>query len=155
MTASLEEYLQTVYILHSKNGKVRITDIAVKLDCTKASVNRAIKNLCVDGYLNYETYGTIELTEKGIESAKYIIKKYGVLKEFLKQILEIDEETAEKEAKAMKHAISENTATKLDIYINSIIDIGDLTCGYNPESPKCRACVKKTAKNRINKNKKC
>ncbi len=149
MTASLEEYLKTIYILQHTNGKVRVTDIATELNYTKASVNRAIKNLATDEYLKYETYGTIELTAKGEEKALYIIKKYGILKAFLIQVLDVDEKTAETEAKTMKHAISEETAEKLDSYIQSIIDVGDLTCGYNPESEKCRKCVKRTAINRM------
>lgn len=153
MTASLEEYLKTIYIISQKNEKVRITDIALELNYAKPSVNRAVKVLALDGYVNFENYGIVELTDKGIETAIYIIKKYGVLKEFLIQVLEIDEKNAEYEAKKMKHAISEDTAIKLESYIQSIIDVGDLTCSYNPNNKKCRNCIKLTAKNRMKLNK--
>ena len=43
MTASLEEYLKTIYILYNKNGVARVTDIALEMNCTKPSVNRALK----------------------------------------------------------------------------------------------------------------
>lgn len=59
-----EEYLKTIYILKKQNGNIRVTDIANKMNCTKPSVNKAINNLTDNGFLNYESYGTIELTEK-------------------------------------------------------------------------------------------
>ncbi len=59
-----EEYLKTIYILKKQNGNIRVTDIANKMNLTKPSVNKAINNLKNNGFLNYESYGTIELTEK-------------------------------------------------------------------------------------------
>ncbi len=64
ISKSLEEYLKTMYLLNKQNGRVRVTDIAEKMNCTKASVNKAIHNLKDNQLLNYESYGTIELTEK-------------------------------------------------------------------------------------------
>ena len=43
MTASLEEYLKTIYVLYNKNGVARVTDIALEMNCSKPSVNRALK----------------------------------------------------------------------------------------------------------------
>ena len=45
MTASLEEYLKTIYILIKRNGEARVTDIADELGYKKPSVNRALKIL--------------------------------------------------------------------------------------------------------------
>ena len=45
LTNSQEEYLKTIYILENSNKKIRVTDIAKKLNITKPSVNRAIKIL--------------------------------------------------------------------------------------------------------------
>lgn len=58
-----EEYLKTIYIIQKQNNGVRVTDIANKMNCTKPSVNKAINHLKSNGLINYETYGTIELTE--------------------------------------------------------------------------------------------
>ena len=65
ISKSSEEYLKTMYILKQQNGNVRVTDIAQKMNCTKPSVNKAIYNLKNEGLLNYESYGTIELTDSG------------------------------------------------------------------------------------------
>lgn len=151
LTNSLEEYLKTIYVLQTTGKEARVTEIARKLEISKPSVNRALNALKELELIQYETYGDIALTEKGIKVAKDIMKKYSILKLFFTQVLEIDKEIAEEDAKAMKHAISEETARKLDQYIGKILDLGDLDCGYDKTNPKCQNCVKITAKNRIKK----
>ena len=59
-----EEYLKTMYVLIKQNGSVRVTDIANKMNCTKPSVNKALYHLKDNGLVNYESYGTIELTKE-------------------------------------------------------------------------------------------
>ena len=149
LTNSQEEYLKTIYILQKNNQKIRVTDIAKKLKITKPSVNKAINILKDLNLINYKTYGEISLTEDGEKNAREIIKKYDILKMFLTDVLEINQEKAEEEAKQMKYAMSEETAQKLDLYISKILDLGDLDCDYDKTSEKCRNCVKITAKNRL------
>ncbi len=64
VSKALEEYLKTMYILKNQNGNIRVTDVAQYMNCTKPSVNKAVYNLKEAGFLNYESYGTIELTGK-------------------------------------------------------------------------------------------
>lgn len=149
LTNSQEEYLKTIYLLEKSNNKIRVTDIANKLKITKPSVNKAIKTLKEMSLIDYETYGNITLTEEAENIAKNIIKKQDTLEMFLVEVLEIDKAQASEEARAMKHAISEDTAQKLDKYINKVLNLGDLDCNYDETSEKCRNCVKITAKNRI------
>ena len=153
LTNSQEEYLKTIYLFEKNNKKVRVTDIANKLKITKPSVNKAIKTLKEMNLIEYEVYGDIALTDNAEKIAKNIIKRQDILKMFLVEILEIEDKQATKEAIAMKHAISEKTAQKLDKYISQILNLGDLDCGYDANSEKCRNCVKITAKNRMKKNK--
>ncbi len=153
MTSSLEEYLKTTYILYKKNSQIRVTDIANELNCTKSSVNRAIKILAKQGYINYETYGNITLTKLGVNKALEIVRRNEIIKAFLIQVLDVDEKVASKEAKNMKYAVSEDTITKLENYIENIIDVENLNCDFDPDSEKCKSCIKVTAKYRLkNKN---
>lgn len=123
LTSSQEEYLKTIYLLEKNSKKARVTDIALKLKITKPSVNKAINMLKNIGLINYQAYGNITLTEEGEAHAIEIIKKQDILKMFLVEILDIDNQQAEKEAIAMKHAISEQTAKKLNRYITNIMRI--------------------------------
>ena len=61
ISKSLEEYLKTMYVLKKQNEKIRVTDIADKMNVSKASVNKAVNNLKNEKLLEYESYGTIIL----------------------------------------------------------------------------------------------
>lgn len=74
ISKSLEEYLKTMYVLKKQNGNIRVTDVANKMNCTKPSVNKAIHNLKDNELLNYESYGTIVLTEKRRKLSKEDIR---------------------------------------------------------------------------------
>lgn len=149
LTSSQEEYLKTIYLLQKNSKKVRVTDIALKLEITKPSVNKAINLLKDTGLINYQAYGNITLTKQGESYAIQVIKKQDILKMFLVEVLDIDQQKAEEEAKAMKYAISETTAKKLDQYITQIMNLGDLDCQYDENNERCKNCIKITAKNRM------
>lgn len=70
ISKATEEYLKTMYVLKKQNGNIRVTDIANKMSCTKPSVNKALKSLKENGYIEYETYGPIKLTKEGENLAK-------------------------------------------------------------------------------------
>jgi len=147
LTKSGQEYLKTIYVIESTQDEVRVTDIAKKLGYTKPSVNRALNVLKEENLVRYEPYGDIRLTKSGKDVAKSIIKRYDILKVFLTEVLDVDERIAEDEATDMKNSVSEGTATKLEKYINKILNLD--CCGYDEKSEKCKVCVKNTAKNRL------
>ena len=148
LTNSQEEYLKTIYLLEKNNKKVRVTDIAKKLKITKPSVNKGINILKELGLIIYEAYKDILLTDKGKELAIKIIKRQDILEMFLVNVLEIERKQAVEEAKALKHAISEKTAIKLNKYITEVLNLDELECGYDINNEKCRNCLRVTAKNR-------
>lgn len=149
LTNSQEEYLKTIYILSNSKKEIRVTDIASKLKITKPSVNKAIKNLSEINLINYQTYGNINLTEEGTTIAKSILKKFDIIKLFLKEVLEVEENQAEEDAKAMKTALSKETEKKLEQYIIKVLKLEDLKCGYNMDNERCRNCARISAKNRL------
>ena len=142
ITSSLEEYLKTIYVLKNTEGQVRVTDISKKLNCSKPSVNRALKCLKDEGLITYETYGEIDITKSGEEVAKSTIKRYDILKLFLIEILDVDESIAQDEATKMKHSISEDTIAKLENYIVKVLGLEDLNCNFDLARNTCQKCVK-------------
>ena len=146
ISKALEEYLKTMYILKKQNGNVRVTDIANKMNCTKPSVNKAIYNLKDNGFLNYESYGTIELTKNGEDLAKKIIETYDIVYLFLKDVLNIDEKEASEEAEKIKIVITDNTVNKLAKYVHKALDLNDLNCNYDVSKEKCRSCTRRLGK---------
>lgn len=140
ISKSLEEYLKTIYVIQKQEGKVRVTDIANSMNCTKPSVNKAINNLKKNGLLNYETYGSIELTEQGKNLAKKILETYDIVYLFLKDILKLEEKSAGEEAEKLKSAMTDETINKLAKYIHNELEFSKLTCDYDINKERCRSC---------------
>ena len=145
ITISLEEYLKTIYILKKQKGEIRVTDIAEKMNCTKPSVNKAIKNLKTEGLINYEVYGSIDLTISGEKLAKKIIEAYDIVYIFLTEVLEINKEKAEKEAKSIKSAVDDETLNKLVKYVHKVLDLDNLDCDYDINKERCINCVRRSS----------
>ncbi len=144
MTASLEEYLKTIYVLYNKNGVARVTDIALEMNCSKPSVNRALKVLKEEEYIDYKAYGSINLTLKGEKQAKKIIRSQIAIESFLTDILKVNKNTAKQEAKIMRYAVSENTIKRFEEYVKKFIDINEKECSlYDPQNKKCINCKKR------------
>lgn len=146
ISKALEEYLKTMYILNKQNGRVRVTDIAEKMNCTKASVNKAVHNLKDNGLLNYQTYGAIELTQNGENLAKKILETYDIILLFLKDVLNLNDKQAEQEAEKIKSVITDETTNKLAKYVHKVLDLNDLDCDFDVNKEKCRNCARRTTK---------
>ena len=146
ISKSLEEYLKTMYVLNKQNGRVRVTDIADKMQCSKASVNKAIHNLKDNGLVLYEAYGTIELTDEGKNLAKKILEAYDIVFVFLKDVLNLEDDKAQQEADKIKLAITDETINKLAKYVHQVLDLNDLNCDYDINREKCRLCARRTTK---------
>ena len=144
ISKSMEEYLKTMYILRQKNGNIRVTDIADKMNCSKPSVNKAINNLKENGLINYELYGSIEFTEDGENLAKKILETYDIVFLFLKDVLNIEPEIAEREAEKIKMSMSDETINKLARYVHQVLGLNNLDCNYDVNQEKCRICARRT-----------
>ena len=152
ISKALEEYLKTMYVLKKQNEKIRVTDIAQKMNCTKPSVNKAINHLKDHGLVEYESYGSIELTKEGENLAKKVLEAYDIVYVFLKDVLNLQNEEAKKEAEKIKSAITDQTANKLAKYVHKVLGLTNLDCNYDISKEKCRNCARRTS-NTVKQNK--
>ena len=147
LTNSQEEYLKTIYLLEKNNKKVRVTDIANKLKITKPSVNKAIKQLKEKAYVNYETYGKIEITKDGVKLAKKVLEAYDIVYLFLTELLGIEKKEANLEAEKMKQSMEDATLNKLAKYVQNQLGIQTLECNYDINNEKCIECSRRIKAN--------
>ena len=146
ISKALEEYLKTMYVLKKQNGNIRVTDVAEKMNCSKPSVNKALNNLKAENLVNYESYGTIELTESGEHLARKILEKYDIVYLFLKEVLNIEDEEAKLEADKIKLAMNDNTINSLAKFVHKELGLYSLDCNYDINKEKCIECVRRTKK---------
>ena len=120
LTASLEDYLEIIYILQQGDSGVGITDISRELKISKPSVTKAIGILRSEELVIQEKYGKITLTEKGVLAAEEVYKKHKILSKFINKVLGVNERTAEIDACKMEHVLSDETLLGMKKYLNKI-----------------------------------
>jgi len=106
--ASAEDYLETIFVLEKKYGKVRAVDIANYLNHSKPTISVRMKKFCDNGYITFDENKCIHLTEKGGEIARRIHARHTLLSEVLMAI-GVSEQQAFEDACKVEHNISEET----------------------------------------------
>ena len=106
---SREMYLETILVLSKEKGFVRAVDVANKLNYSKPSVSRAVKNLVNEGAITVLDDGNIVLLEDGLKEAEAIYEKHKILTEVFIKYLKLDPELAEADACKVEHVISDET----------------------------------------------
>ncbi len=122
LSASLEDYLEAVYRCSSKNGVARVSQIANDLGVGKSSVTAALKALAEKNYVNYDPYQFITLTEKGKLAASGIVRKHGILKKFLIDVLGIEEKQANENACKMEHVMDDDVLDRICCFVRYLDD---------------------------------
>ena len=143
ISQSQEEYLKTMYVLNNQTGQIRVTDIAKKMNVSKASVNKAVKILSDENLVIYETYGDIKLTAEGEDLAKKLLEAYDIGILFFRDVLGLSEKEAELNAEKLKSAISDEAFNKLARYVHKELNLSDLNCAYDINNSMCRSCIKR------------
>ena len=120
LSASMEDYLETIWLIKQELGVVRVRDIAKARDVALPSVNSALKNLSRLHLVKHDKYEFVELTSKGIQAAKRIYDRHIILRRFLKEVLGVDKNRAEEDACKLEHALSPESLEKLTKFMDFI-----------------------------------
>ena len=118
-TERMEDYLEVIYELVQQKGYATTVDISSYLNVSSPSVTKMMQKLDETGYLNYEKYRGIKLTNEGIRIARNIRNRHGLLAEFF-MIIGVDEETANNDAEGIEHHLHPETMKKLEEFINQL-----------------------------------
>ena len=121
LTFTMENYLEAIYELSLEHGSARVSDIAIRLNVTKASTNSAMNTLAEKGLIRNEKYREIYLTNKGYDLARLTAKKHKIIKEYFTLILGIDDETADFDACAIEHVISSESVQAMEVALKQNI----------------------------------
>jgi DtxR family Mn-dependent transcriptional regulator len=120
LTESSQTYLEVILDLEDTQKVARAKDIADRLNIQRGSVTGALKSLEEKGLIHYQPYSFITLTDTGRKIAEEVAHRHRVLKDFLLNVLQIDEETAETTACRMEHVIDRKTVERLVCFIEYI-----------------------------------
>lgn len=87
---------------------------------TRPSVSNAMKKLRKQNLIFFGSEGTIFFTDEGLAAAEKIYNKHSMLSKLLR-IAGVNQDTADKEACMMEHAICDSTYECLDEYIKNMM----------------------------------
>ena len=126
LSRTLEDYLEMICRLYHQQPVVRIQHIADLLHVQPSSVTKMAKQLHEKGYIEYEPYGYIVPTEKGIEQGEYLLYRHQVLHRFLRYINETEDELEQVEL--MEHFFDERTVRNIERLLERLVK-SDPSCG--------------------------
>jgi Mn-dependent DtxR family transcriptional regulator len=109
---SAEDYLERIHALIEEKGYARVVDLASSLGVKQASVTNMVQKLGELGFLVYEKYRGLVLTEKGLIVARRIEERHKTLARFF-SLLGLDEETQRQDIEGIEHHLSAETVEVL------------------------------------------
>lgn len=120
LSASMEDYLETIWLLERRVAVVRVRDIAKARAVALPSVNNALKNLSKSHLVKHDRYEFVELTSRGNLAAQKIHGRHLILSRFLQEVLGVDKKTAEEDACKIEHSFSPESLERLIKFMDSV-----------------------------------
>lgn len=109
---SAEDYLERIHELIEGKGYARVVDIASSLKVRQASVTSMVQKLGELGFLKYEKYRGLILTDRGRDVARRIKRRHETLARFF-SLFGLNEETQRKDIEGIEHYLSPETLAML------------------------------------------
>lgn len=120
LTATQEDYLETIYHLMQEDKVARNKDIASRLNVKRATVTGAVKQLVSKGLVVHKTHGHIILTDEGIAIALTVIKGHRLFTTFFQDILGLEREESEDIACQLEHIVVGDALLRFEALVQSI-----------------------------------
>jgi Mn-dependent DtxR family transcriptional regulator len=116
---AMEDYLEQIHNLIEAKGYARVVDIAGNLGVSQASVTNMIQRLDAEGYVVYERYRGVTMTEAGREIGRAIARRHEVLTRLLAGF-GLDPKTVHEDVEGMEHHISRQTLDVLTLLMEEL-----------------------------------
>lgn len=115
-SSRIEDYLEIISELVELKGYATTLDISRYMGVSAPSVTRMLQRLDEGGYLEYEKYRGINLTERGAQVADGVRQKHGILLEFF-EILGVGYDAANEDIEGIEHHLNPKTIRQLRKFI--------------------------------------
>lgn len=108
VTRMVEDYVTLIWKAYEwPGGRPATTDLAEQLGVTASTVSANLKKLARDGYIDYEPYGQIVLTDAGRRTAVEIVRRHRIVETYLVEGLGLTWDQVHEEADRLEHAVSD------------------------------------------------
>ena len=120
LTSSLEDYLEAILDLAVDSEHAHVRDIAKRLGVGKPAVTAALKVLASRKLVNYASYKPITLTKQGQVAAEVVRRRHDILKDFMINVMGLDEDSADSNACRVEHVIDSDFRERLGMFAEYI-----------------------------------
>ncbi len=120
LSASLEDYLEAIYMIVLEKQVARAKDIAERLRVHRSSVTNALHALKRHALVNYTPYDVVTLTSKGKVMGAEIARRHEALNDFFVKVLAVDEKLADRAACEMEHAVPREVLERFIEFVDYI-----------------------------------
>jgi Mn-dependent DtxR family transcriptional regulator len=110
LTPALEDYLEMAYRLCMENNYTRVGKLSELLNVKPSSASKMISKLANLGYLKYDRYEIIQMTDRGREIGEYLLKRHETVESFLRLI---GSTSPLEETELIEHSLSSSTVSDL------------------------------------------
>ncbi len=111
-----EDYLEAIDEISQRNGIVKAVEVSRALGIGPSSVTEMFQKLAEEGYLNYEKYNGVTLTEEGRKVAMATRDRHETLRSFL-EIIGVGAEVADEDACRIEHVVTPKTMEQLEKFV--------------------------------------
>ena len=116
---TIENYLETIYMLTREKQPVRSVDIANEMGYSKPTISIMMRQLKESGYIRVGRSGYITLTDTGLAIAERVYERHILLTEILVS-LGVDEKIALEDACKVEHNLSKESFECIKNYFENI-----------------------------------
>lgn len=109
-----ENYLKALFTLVILNGDASVNELSKQLGIKMPTVNSMMKRLAEKGFVVYESYKPIKLTDKGKKEAALIIRKHRLTEMYLVEKMGFGWEEVHDIAEQIEHIQSPAFFAKMD-----------------------------------------
>lgn len=134
LSSSLEDYLEAILHLQEQRSVARAKEIGQQLHVRQSSVTTALQSLAKRGLVNYAPYDFITLTEAGRKVAEDVAQRHEVMRQFLLQVLRVDEPEASEVACKLEHALSGLVLERFVSFMEFVNRCPEGLAEWSPES---------------------
>src|ERR687897_1405884 len=116
-SASVEDYVKAIWEV-AGSGAASTKDVAERLLIAPPSVTNMFVRLQEMGYVEYERYRGVSLTERGREEALRLVRRHRLIETFLLEHLGYSWGEVHEEAERPGHAVSERFTERLAEFLD-------------------------------------
>lgn len=113
-TQTKENYLKALYYLNQKSDEISVTDLGKMMQVSKPTVNNMVKRLEAEGWVKYEKYKPLKITNLGKKTAAIIVRRHRLSEMFLSQEMGFGWEEVHDIAEEMEHITSQALFDRMD-----------------------------------------